>query len=417
MAQTTMVKPINFDGVFAAVSRAANGAPNGGQVQFTSAEALKLLALFLVYKEELLTNMIGAYNISDNVVGGKARWASFDSLNWITTTRPSNCSRTALTDHEMTEVSKTLCKNHVFLKLCKDSIVAQLDAAWSSIWGAGNDLNEIRATEGGEAIFQQFVNRTIAAIGNDYTSIAWFGNHPIIASTVAANPLSLSQAVLDRVEDTLQSCDGFLKQVDALKDGSHAWLNNTFAGGEMDGDKFIGDALQWIDDLETLADPEFSVAMDGLKELHEHPIVFVTSGIFNKLVEQITGAYPGLASSLCYNMDGMVAEELGIELKNKVTHNAFVWKGKLIVKRSDWDHIARTVGFYHHRILMTVPQNLGLALDVPAMDQLAGMGLSITKSPTPTDGGAYFLETNYQMATAILRDKYMVNASYTAVRS
>lgn len=413
----TMVKPINFDGVFASVSRGAAGQPSGGQVAFTSAEALKLLALFLVYKEDLLANMVGAYNISENVTGGKARWASFDTLNFITTARPSNCSRTAISDHEMTEVSKSLCKNHVFLKLCKDSIVAQLDTAWSSLWGAGNDLNEIRATEGGEAIFQQFVNRAIAAIGNDYSSISWFGNHPIIASTIAANPLSLSQAKRDAIEDTLQACDGFLKQIDALKDVSHPWLNNTFAGGELDGDKFIGDALQWIDDLEALAEPEFAQAMDGLKEIHEHPIVFVTSGIFNKLVEQITGAYPGLASSLCYNMDGMVADELGIQLKNKVTHNAFVWKGKLIVKRSDWDHIARTVGFYHHRILMNVPQNLGLALDVPAMDQFAGWGLTITKSPAPTDGGAYFLETNYQMATSILRDKYMVNVSYTAVRS
>jgi len=45
------------------------------------------------------------------------------------------------------------------------------------------------------------------------------------------------------------------------------------------------------------------------------------------------------------------------------------------------------------------------------------MGLVITKSPTPTDGGAYFLETNYQIATAILKNEHMVNYSYMAVRS
>lgn len=414
---TPMVKPINFDGVFASANRGANNVPVGGQVSFTSAEALKLLALYLVYKEDLLANELGAYNIAENVTGGKAYWASFDDLNFITSTRPGSCSRTATSDHEMTEVSKTLCKNHVFLKLCKDSIVAQLNSAWSALWGAGNDLNEIRATEGGEAIFQQFVNRVIGAIGNDFSTISWFGNLPVIASTITANPLGLSDAKKTAITATTTACDGYLKQIDALKDGSHTHLNNTFDGAELDGDKFIGDALQWISDLDTLAQPDFAQAMDGLKEMHEFPIVFVTRGIFNKLKEQIVGAYPALASSLRYEMNGTLADELGIELQNKVTYNAFVWDGKLIVKRSDWDHVAQTIGFYHHRILMTVPKNLGLALDVPAMDQFTGMGLSITKSPAPTDGGAYFLETNYQMATSILRDAYMVNVSYTAVRS
>lgn len=413
----TMVKPINFDGVFASASRGANNVPVGGQVSFTSAEALKLLALYLVYKEDLLANELGVYNIAENVVGGKAYWASFDSLNFITTTRPGSCSRTAISDHEMTEVSKTLCKNHVFLKLCKDSIVAQLNAAWSSIWGAGNDLNEIRATEGGEAIFQQFVNRAIGSIGNDFSTIAWFGNLPIVASAVAANPLGLAAGKLTAITNTTTSCDGYLKQIDDLKTGSYPHINNTFDVGELDGDKFIGDALQWLSDLDTLAKPDFAAAMDGLKEMHEHPIVFVTRGVFNKLKEQIVATYPGLASTLKYEMNGTLADELGIELQNKVTYNAFVWDGKLIVKRSDWDHVAQTIGFYHHRMLMTVPKNLGLALDVPAMDQFTGIGLSITKSPAPTDGGAYFLETNYQMATSILRNEYMVNVSYTAVRS
>lgn len=403
---------INVEALFGDVSRGSGGFARSGSVQFSADNALTIFEQLLVYKEDILANEIGAYALAERVTAGKAYWASFDDLKWISKARPANCDRTAITDHGMTEVSKTLCKNHIFLEFCKDSVVAELDTLWSSLWGAGNDLNEILATEGGRAIFQKFVNRVIGAIGNDFYNIAWWGNHPIIGTANTANLKSYSAGIQTRITNTYGVCDGLLKQIDVLKTGSYPHINNDISGGDFNGYEYTGDAIALIDNLDVKAHSDLDEALDGLREMHEYPIVFVTKGIFNRLTEQITATYPGLASSLCYNMNGTLADEVGVELKNKTTYNAFVWKGKLIVKRPDWDSTAKSLGFYHHRALMFVPKSLGIAIDVDVMTQFGGMGLAIVKSGDPKDGGAYFLESNYQIATAILKDTYLVNYSY-----
>lgn len=408
---------VNFDKIYGNVQRGANGFAGGGTIQFPVEDTLALLVQHRIYKEDLLANLLGAYSIAEKVTGGTAYWASLDTMRYVTTTRPSDCDRTALTDGTITSASKAMSKAHVFLKFCKDTWTAQFDAKWKSLWGAGNDLNEINATEEGRQHFLAYTNNVVEAIGSDFSQIGWFGNLAIITSTLSTNPLGLSDAVKARIEDTFAVADGWLKQIDALKTVSYPHINNTFDSGDMDGYKFIGDAIGLISNLKEKAQPDFAEALSQLKESMMHPIVFVTTGIFNKLKADITALNPSNVSMLQYQMDGTLAEEMGIQLRNKVTYNAFVWDGCLIVHRPDWEATARKIGFWHHRALMIVPGALGLAIDVEEMSAYNGMGLAITKSGDPKDGGAYFLETNYQIATAVLKNTHIVNYSYTAVVS
>jgi len=178
---------------------------------------------------------------------------------------------------------------------------------------------------------------------------------------------------------------------------------------------FYGVALGIIEGLADQAHADFAAAMDGLKSEFNYPICEVSGSFFRRLRKQIIALYPAQASTLCFVMNGTVAAELGIELVNKTTWDAFVWDGMLIVARFDWDQIAREVGFVHHRVLLSVPQNYGVAIDIPneGMTQYEGMGMVVVKSPTPSDGGAYFAEANYQVCTALLRNTHIVNWSYT----
>ena len=407
-----MVKPINYSELYAAANR-TGGSVYGGSVMFPTKQALILLQTLLVYKEDILANDAGAYSLATEVTGGKAYWAGFDTLKWITKAGPADCQRTAINELGVTSSNKTLCKNHVFVEFCKRELIAALDALWSNFWGAGNDLNDIMATPEGVAFFDKFVERVVSAIGNDFTTISWFGNHPIITTAIAANPLGLSAGVLSRATATFGTCDGWLKQVDALKDVSHPHINNTFDGGDMSGHAFIGDAVALIKGLDAMAQSEFDEAMDGLRDQYMYPIVFVTKGIFNRLKEQLVDIYKDIPAAMNYAMNGQLSNELTPELVGRVRPDALLFDGKLVIRRSDWDEVAKSLGFYHHRCLMTVPQNLGLAIDLDnRATQFDGMGLVIQKTSDLSKGGKYELECNYQMATNIFKDKYIVNASY-----
>lgn len=409
------VQPINFSELYAQAQRGPNGQVFGGSVMFPARQALILLQTLLVFKEDILANDAGAYSIADNMDGGTAYWAGINQAKWITTSRPADCARTAITDFTVTSSSKSLCNRHVFLKFCKDSLTSQLNGLWTAFWGKGNDVNDILATPEGAAFFQKFVERVLADIGNDFAVTSWWGNHPIIASSLTTNPLALSDATKTRITNTLTTCDGWLKQVDALKTGSYPHINNDIDAGDFSGYTYNGDAIALIKGLDAKAHADFDEAMDGLRDDFMYPIVFVTKGIFNRLKEQLTDIYKDIPSAMNYAMNGQLSGELTPELVGKVRNDALLFDGKLVIRRSDWDNVAKSVGFYHHRALMTVPQNLGVAIDITnSGTSYDGMGLVITKSMEPDQGGAYFLETNYKQATNIFSDKYMVNVSATA---
>lgn len=408
---------IDFSDIYGQASRGPNGNVNGGTIALSSAVMAKLLPLILVYKQNILANELGVYNISDNVVNGTAYWTSQEGIEYITTARPSNCSRTAITDYSVTNLSKALSKNHVFMEFCADAQLAELDAIWKPLWGTANDLNDALNSEGGKLFLKKFVEKAANGMANDFTSITEFGDHQIITDVLAANPLSLAAGIVTRATATFGTADGRLKQVDALMTGSYPHINNAFAGGDTDGHIFTGDALGYAEELATLANADFGGAMDAMRSQYMYPVCECSAGVFNKLKKDILAAYPNLASSLSYKMNGTLAAEMGIELQNLVRPDALVWDGIVFVARYDWDKTAKKLGFYHHRMLLSVPQNFGIAIDVPntGINNFPDMGMVVQKTADLSKGGKYELEANYQLAVKPLQTNYIVNRSLTTL--
>jgi hypothetical protein len=414
----SLVQPINFERIYGSVQRGSGGFAHGGSIQIPVEDSKVLLAQTMIYKEDIIGNALGAYSIATNIKSGTAHWAKINPVKFITRARPTDCSRTAESVGTATAASKALDKCHLFLKFCKDTFAASLDSTWQSLWGKGNELNDINATEAGREVFTRFMGEVLNGVGNDFSTNAWWGQHPYIATTIAANPLTLSAGLIEDIEDTVAVTAGILKQIDALKDASHPNLNNTISSGDVSGYAFTGDAIQLMADVKSKARPKFAQAMSSLKARHNYPIAYVTPGIFNRLREQIVTANPGLASTLLLQLNGNVTAELGIEMVNLTSYDSFVWDGVQIVNRPDWEGFASEVGFWHHRVLMFVPQvAIGFAIDVEESSQFDGMGLIVTKSSNPEHGGAYFVEANYQMAAAILDHEYIVNYNYQVYQS
>lgn len=406
---------VNFDGIYGSVQRGANGFANSGSIQYSISNSLTLLKQTLVYREDIIGNMLGAYSVAQNVTNGTANWAKLDAIRYVTKARTTDCTGDATSIGSTTTASKALTKNRVFLSICKDAVASSFGAAWQALWGKGNDLNEITATEEGRSVLQEITNEATAAIGNDFSTVCWWGGHPIVATTITADPLSLATALKNAITATIGTHDGWLKEIDA---SSATNLNNTISSGDIFGYSYTGDAIQLMADVKSKAKPKFANAMSSLKAKYQYPIAYMTPGIFYRLREQIIAANPGIASTLCWQMNGTVAAEMGIEIQSHTTYDVFLHDGVLCVLRQDWEGFAAEVGFYHHRVLMFVPQvALGVALDVEESSAFEGMGLTITKSPAPNDHGKTFLEANYQMAAAVLDADYLVNYRYYAAQS
>ena len=394
---------INFDGVFNGLRQ--DGGSIAGNIRLDLQNALILLRTLLIYQDDIIGNDHGAYAVSTNVTRGKVTWAGFEKLSYITQNKTTGCTRDPIKGTLITSNEATMIGREIILEICNNEIV---NTAWRSMFGAGKDVLDIAATPEGAALLYKFIEVVVGAIGNDFSKASWWGQHPTLVNKINANT-NLQDAYKTRMLNTLNGgVGGWLTSIDYLAN-SNPHLALEIDDLDTNGQVFIGDALALLDRLEANAHPEFDEAMLGMASDYQYPIVFVTKGIFTRLKNQLIDIHKAIPDAMLLRMNGTVSTQLG--LQDKISPNSLLINNKLVIARSDWDALVKEVGFTHHRALMTIPQNLGVAIDTADVSGYDGMGLAIEKKPGAQYAGAYTLFTNYEQATMILNPKYIVNAS------
>jgi hypothetical protein len=400
-----MLQNVDFNQIYSNFTTSPVGDVKAGNIELTIAQTLNMFAGINIVGEDIIANALGLYNISTNVRSGRVMWGKFGEINYVTTKRPTGCTRDPKRGLLLNTDEAPLHPRHVFVEVCNDAFV---NKCWRQLQGVGNDINDVMKSELGRVMMYMIIKSMNRGIGRDLIKSQYFGEMPIIKDALDANT-TMTEQRKEEILKTLSGVSGVLTNADLL--GEVKGMPNL--AGEIDDDmvdgaKFVGSAMELIDSLDEMKVRAFEEAADGLEYLDQREICLVTPGIFNKLEQEIKVIHKDIPAVFRYIMTGKFYEEFAPELNNLVHPGVLCYGNKLVVRRNDWGFFAKECGFLHHRAVLTVQKNIGIGFDIVPSETTAGMGMVIQKCADLDKGGKYQMETNYEHGTMIIDPDFMV---------
>lgn len=380
----------------------------GGTMLIPRDVAVALFRRVAIQETNYAQNELGMYSFASVGRSNKASFLSLSGPKHILQSRKNGCTfnpKGQLTN-EITDV--TMCPVEVNMEICPDSL---WDSCFEQILGVGNGINDFFATPEGDQLLMHIMELVYTGLGNSYADLVQFGKHPLIAAANAANSYTVGQGEWNDYRDQQASCTGLITLVDALKAAGLPNYQYTIATADLspNGLEFTGDAMGLIDQVINAAPGELATFLEARGSKGEYGICSVSPSIYNRLEEQFMTTYGVISEGYRYRVSGMQTSLNG----TNTLPGVLLYKGVWVTRRNDWKKFDLITGTTTHRALLQAPGVLGLAHDVADIKQFGGQGLVLQRSPDIRDKGKISMITNYDVATAILNQDFLVNASLT----
>lgn len=395
-----------IEGIGNAVAQKFPGQMNVLSVDINS--AVTFVESYGVIEEDIPGNSMGLYTVAKNVRDGKVKFIQPTGDGYITKSRPAACAWDPVGGITYNKSEVSLCAHNVQIEHCTEDI-----PCWEGLFGQGNEVEDLLATEAGVRFYEDLVQIIYRAIGNDMAKAGWYGKHPMIASAKSSYTGDSSRWA--RIEKTLGICGGWLTLIDKLASTGKASLNVQINPDHISGDKYTGDPDALFRSLTSAMSPEFKAAVAQKKARGLMPVILVSGGIFERYQDWLSDRYVAIPESYYYKLDGTFCAQYGC-VGGSMADDVLKWNGYWVKRMHIWDSVAADLEVYHHRAIITVPGNLGIGLDVQTINSaFDGVGLRVQQSMDLDKAGKLYAATNYRMGTAVIDDKFLVNASYLAV--
>lgn len=357
-----------------------------------------------VVHEDVAANALGLYNVVTDVKEGKVRFLQPNGTGYITKEKPAACAWDPVSGVTYKRSDVTLCPHNAQIQHCTEDV-----PGWEQVFGQGNDVTDLLATDTGAKFFDDLVSSTYTAIGNDLMKSAHFGKHPIVTSAEAS--YTGDSTFFARVKKTLSICGGYLTMIDSLKSGgAKPHLAVTINPAYISGDVYNTDPMSLFADLVAAQTTEMKALIAKRRAQGIKPIILVTGGIFEAYAKYLRDNFANIPDAYRYKITGNFAADYGFTPET-VLDDCLMWDGYWVKRMHLWDEVTADIQVTHHRALMTVPGNFGLGLDVLSPD---GIALQFDQQTIGKESGMIYGQTNYRMGTAIIDDRLVCNASYLA---
>lgn len=365
--------------------------------------ALYFVSSVSVVHEDVSTNALGLYSISTDVREGKVRFLQPNGTGYITKERPAACAWDPAVGITYKRSDVSLCQHNVQIEHCTEDV-----PGWEGIFGQGNEVTDLLATEVGTKFFNDLVQGTYTAIGNDMMKSAWFGKHPIV--TTAESSYTGDSNMYARIKKTLSICGGYLTMIDQLKTAGKANFNVTVPSGNISGDTYTTSPVALFQSMVAAMPTELKALIAKRRARGINPVILVSGGIFEAYKKDLSDNYTAIPDAYLYKISGDFATQYGL-VPYTVMDDTLKWDGYWIKRMHLWDEVAADLQITHHRAVLTVPGNLGLGIDVMGPNDIA---LQFDQITVGKEAGKIYGQANYRMGTAIIDDRLMVNASSVA---
>jgi len=366
--------------------------------------ALHFISGLSVQHEDLVANALNLYSISTDVKEGKVKFLLPTNDGYITKARPAACAWDPISGMSYSRSEIALAAHNIQLEHCTEDI-----PGWEGVFGQGNDVEDLLATPIGQKFAADYFEMLFAAIGNDLLKSAYFGKHPVVAR--AKTTYSGTSEKFARIEKTLGIVGGWITMVDSLKANGEVNYNVQINPDNISGAKYTVSPVALFNDVIAAAPTQLKALISKKKAKGINPLLLVTGGIFDAYKQALIDTYPAIPDAYNLRLTAEMCARVGC-VPNVIADEVLWFDGYWVKRMSIWDEVTTDLEVNHHRVVLTIPGNFALGLDVQDVPGTNGAGLRVDQNLLVKDAGKMFGSMNYRMGTALLLKELCVNASY-----
>lgn len=372
--------------------------------------AVQFFEAISVMQRDVQANTLGLYSHIPVGRNLKARFASLSTPAHLFSVRKNGCAwnpkggiRTKLVEY-LTEAIEYQGEQ------CPDGLY---ETCLERIFGTGNDVRDLMATPEGRQLFSQIVNRIYIGLGNSFSELVHFAQHPIItqlnSSALYAAPPDRWADYYDQQMSGAATTAGLITQLDELRAQGFQGHDVALPSTDFNADgEYTGDIVQLLNRLQDAARYDFrqwiNYGMMGAGGSRIFPIIKLTDKLYRAYENYLLATFPQLPEMYQYRLtlsDGTSMLMPGILKFNNMP-----------VTR--WDEVGwfdNTTGVVSHRAAIFAPGVLGISHDVDQLEQFRGMGLRLVQRLDAPWQGKIFMDTTLRWGAGIGDIDFITQAS------
>ena len=397
-----------------------NADRQGRVIEISTQAALQLFQRIAIMEQDLTLNQLGVFSHVHVKPGQPARFASLSTPSHVLSSRKNGCTWNPKGKMKMRVDTFPTCPVEYDGEQCPDAFYGD---CVEGIFRPGNGVRDISGSPEGQALLLALLNRVYLGLGNSFSSLYHFANHPLIEDANTNGTYLADPLVWDDYYDqqTSGTCGGLVTALDALKEEGHANLNVQIADSDVDANgNFTGDIIDLLEALIAASSPELKVWIrngaqtTGLTPLQSqilrpvagkiYPVILLTEPEYRAYEQYLIQTFNGVPQIWEYFLTGANGN-------NIIMKNVLRYKGMAVVQ---WDEIGTfdaIVGTQSHRAAIVAPGAFGLAHDVQDLAQFDGMGLIVQQSSEVQYKGKIFMSTTFHWGAGIVDPTMVTMAS------
>ena len=383
----------------------------GRYLELNTQAALRLFQKITVLEQDLTVNQLGLFSHIRVKPGQPARFASLSTPAHILSSRKNGCAWNPKGRTIMHVDEFPTCAVEYNGEQCPDAFYGD---CLEAIFGPGNGVRDFDSSPEAQQMLIALLNRIFIGLGNSYSSLYHFANHPLIETANTDGTYLADPLVWDDYYDqqTSGTCGGLITQLDALKTEGRANYNVAIADGDVDANgNYTGDIIDLLEALIAASSPELKVWIKngamatGLTPIQTgvlkpvggklFPVILLTESEYRAYEQYLIQTFSGVPQIWEYILTGQDGSRI-------ILQNVLKYKGMAVVQ---WDEVGTfdsIVGTESHRAAIVAPGAFGLAHDVPDLAQFSGQGLRIEQSRRVRDKGMVFMDTTFHWGAGII---------------
>jgi len=361
-------------------------------VDITTESTLRMFERFAIRERSIAANMLGIYASIPVGRNRKARFASISTPTHLFSSRKSGCTWSPKGGMRLNVQEINLEAIEADMEECPDAFYG---TCLEQIFGTGNDVRDFLATEQGRGLFAQMMRRIFIGLGNSYSELVHFAQHPLISTINTAGTYAVPAEQWDDYFDQQTSGElgGIVTLLDALGDEGYAGHTDTIPLSDIDGDDYVGDIFQLLNKLRELAKGEFrSWVTNGYYQTY--PVILLSAPLYRAYEDYLILTHPNTESAWRFTF----TREDGAML---VMPNVLKFKSLPVYQWDEVNTFDAITGCKSFRACMTAPGNFGIAHDVENVGQMDGMGLQMVQKLDPEYKGKVFMSTTQRWGAGI----------------
>lgn len=352
-----------------------------------------------IKKTDMVGNELGLYSFLPVGSNGKALMTSLSTPSHLLQSR-KNCltwspkGRMAFTPEEIgtfpIEFMGEQCADALFGN-CLERVLAN-----------GNDIWDIFASEGGQALMTQAIQNVMLGLGNSFYDLVTFGGDSVLASSNTGawwDTTSITtEEWADFVDQQGSGPTGHIPLIEAAKTAGLSNFTVDIPSGDVSGGSYTGsDVTALFDSCIAAAPAKFRVVLKQRSNFGA--AILVSKGIFDAYKDYIITNF------------NEIPEVYSLRINGEIQRGVLQYDGLPVVCMDEWTLYDEMLGINSHRIVVTALGNLAIAHDIDPLPQFGGMGMRVEQSTRLRDKGITYMHTTFRVGAAIADTDFMVNAS------